>query len=96
MRHRHLKIDGLTNICSVCGYKLGFLSWKNGSPADEICPSCGIQFGDDDMAGGNLEKKKEIYVKWREKWVKDGMQWFSKRPKPLNWDPIQQLKSLHE
>jgi len=83
-------------ICPACGYKLDFIPWKNGSPADEICPSCGIQFGYDDMAGGDLEKRKEIHIRWRENWIKNGMRWFSSRSKPLNWDPIQQLKSLHK
>ena len=36
--------------CPACGFPLEFEPWANGSPSDEICPCCGIQFGYDDAA----------------------------------------------
>jgi hypothetical protein len=39
-------------LCPVCGFGLWFQPWRAESPADEMCPCCGIQFGYDDAAGG--------------------------------------------
>jgi len=51
--------------CPVCGYVLQFIPWDGLSASDEICPSCGIQFGYDDAAGGNVQAREEIYKRWR-------------------------------
>jgi hypothetical protein len=32
----------------------------------EICPSCGIQFGYTDFAGGDIERRKQIWEAWPE------------------------------
>ena len=82
-----------SDTCPVCGYDLGFVPWSENVPADEICPSCGIQFGYDDAAGGRPEARRDLYDRWREKWICDGMQWASVgRNPPVGWDPQQQLK----
>lgn len=81
-------------FCPVCGYNLGFSPWNGSSPSDEICPSCGIQFGYDDSAGGDLEKRSMIYKKWRQDWINNGMKWYSKNDKPKDWDPKQQLDNI--
>ena len=60
-------------LCPVCAYNLDFEPWTKDSPSDEICPSCGIQFGYDDAAGGNHDSRQTIYTKWRERWVSQGM-----------------------
>jgi len=66
--------------CPVCGYGLDFEPWdQNEEPADEMCPQCGIQFGYDDAAGGDTNKRQEIYKQWRERWEKKGKTW-----EPLN------------
>jgi len=86
----------MKHFCPVCGYELDFEPWDGDSPADEICPSCGIQFGYDDfVADGDLEARKEIYDRWRESWIKQGMRWFSSgRPQPPDWNPEEQLRRL--
>lgn len=82
-----------SKTCPVCGYELGFEPWDGISSSDEICPCCYIQFGYDDVAGGDLNKRNLIYEKWRVHWIKEGMLWKSKGVKPPdNWDPIKQLK----
>jgi len=81
--------------CPACGYPLGFLAWDDDSPSHEMCPGCGIQFGYDDAAGGNLERRRAIYEQWRQEWVRNGMRWFSKgTPVPIGWDPAKQLSRL--
>jgi hypothetical protein len=82
----------LTNRCPVCGYDLGFPPWRGTSASDEICPSCGIQFGYDDAAGGDELRRMEVYDKWRSEWVRAGMKWQSgARSEPPDWDPAMQL-----
>jgi hypothetical protein len=74
-------------ICPVCNYLLGFHAWKNNLPSDEICPSCGIQFGYDDAKGNNEEERKNIHLEWRKKWVKSGKKWWSETKRPKEWNP---------
>ncbi len=84
-------------LCPVCGHNLGFKQWEGDSASDEICPSCGIQFGYDDVtsASGVESTREEIYQMWRKKWISEGMKWFSKgRPPPINWNTRQQLKRI--
>jgi rRNA maturation protein Nop10 len=82
-------------FCPVCGYKLDFIPWEHFSPSDEICPSCGIQFGYDDFAGGNMKQRHLIYKEWRKKWIQAGMPWYSQGfLPPEKWDPLQQLSNI--
>jgi hypothetical protein len=81
--------------CPVCGYDLGFPAWKDKSPSDEICPSCGIQFGYNDAAGGDEARRRQIYQQWRQKWIAEGMRWNSVGiSPPPQWDPIGQLRQI--
>lgn len=76
-------------VCPVCRYPdinepaydgFGCFSYN-------ICPCCETEFGYDDstVAHSNL----------REKWVSEGVQWWSKhQPKPNSWDPVRQLKII--
>jgi hypothetical protein len=87
----------MTNYCLVCGYDLGIAPWEDSEPSHEICPSCGIHFGYDDMAGGKKEMRLYIYLGWRGKWKADDMKWWSKgQPQPENWNPKEQLKNIPE
>jgi hypothetical protein len=81
------------NTCPVCGFPgLDAPPWVDGSPSDEICPSCGIQFGYDDAAGGRADRRAAIYERWRSEWIARGMPWSSGgRPRPPGWDPQAQL-----
>lgn len=82
-------------LCPVCGYDLGFPAWDGEVPSDEICPSCGFQFGYDDAGGDSEQERFIIYRRWREKWIKAGMPWFSRhRSRPLEWDPESQLRRV--
>jgi len=86
----------MNHFCPVSGYTLDFAPWVDTSPADEICPSCGIQFGYDDPAGGDLEARNNVYDTWRESWIKKGMRWFSSGvAQPPDWNPEEQLRRLN-
>ncbi len=39
----------------------GLVVWRT---SHEICAVCGIEFGRDDWAGGNLEKRSEVHQRW--------------------------------
>jgi hypothetical protein len=81
--------------CPVCGYDLGFEPWREGTPSDEIYPSCGIQFGYDDAAGGDPESRASVYRRWREEWVGSGMPWRSAGVSaPDGWDSEAQLREV--
>lgn len=78
--------------CPSCGYYLNEQPWDGESPSDSICPSCGIQFGLDDVPSESGVPRNQSYVVWRTKWMQAGMPWFSaSRPAPANWNPAQQL-----
>lgn len=87
-------------LCSVCGFDFfkdtGLKPWDNGSPSDEICASCGFQFGFDDYddeSGYGIKDKK--YKEWRKKWIRDGMKWSTQKEyKPKDWNPREQLKNI--
>lgn len=96
--------------CPVCGYEMfereDIYPWgKDGdSQSDEICSCCGIQFGHEDLTlewlwkGDDMRKRLEIYDKWRNNWIENGMKWWSTDEEfhlqPPNWNPIQQLKNI--
>ena len=85
-------------LCPVCGFDFfeytGFKPWKGDSPSYEICASCGIQFGYQDLVWEEKERAS-IYRKWREKWIKNGMKWNNQEEyKPKDWDPKEQLKRI--
>lgn len=84
-----------SRLCPVCGYEMDEPPWDGSSPSDEICPSCGIQFGYDDS---RLGTRKQKYDEWRARWIASGMRWYSAGyPRPRNWDPhVQLLTVLHE
>jgi hypothetical protein len=81
--------------CPACGYRLDFEPWSDGSASDEICPCCGIQFGYDDAAGGDLQRRSELYEQWRSRWIAEGMPWHSSgTAAPHDWNPARQLQDL--
>jgi hypothetical protein len=83
-------------VCPACGYdRLKEPPWQDGSPSDEICPSCGIHFGYDDAAGGDPDARKEVYVRWRQAWMHARMPWFSSSlMPPVGWDPANQVRRV--
>ena len=82
-------------LCPVCGFRLDQPAWTGDGPSDDICPSCGIQFGDNDAVWRDPQRRQEIYRTWRERWVAGGMKWdCDVIPKPADWNPEEQLKRL--
>lgn len=85
--------------CPVCGYGgLPEAPWDNDAPSDEICPSCGTQFGYHDAAGGDAARRQPRYRELREEWIARGMPWESPdiEPAPDDWDPTRQLEAVEE
>lgn len=85
-------------LCPVCGFPdLLEQPWENDAPSDEICPSCGIHFGYDDVAGGDAARRQQIWRERRQAWREAGAEWFSKgKPRPGDWIPENQLASVEE
>lgn len=90
-------MDTVTYVCPVCGYdRLCDLPWQDDSPSDDICPSCGIQFGYHDASGGDTAARDRIHRAWRQRWIELGMPWHSAKAElpPVGWDPAAQLRRL--
>jgi hypothetical protein len=85
----------MSTNCPVCGYDLEFKPWDGDSPSDEICPSCGIQFGYHDAGPDGEITRAETYEEWRAAWIASGMVWHQGwSDPPPGWDPRQQLKLI--
>lgn len=83
--------------CPVCGYPgLSEPAWDDDDPSDQICPSCGIQFGYDDGAMDDSELRRQLWQKWRERWIENGCKWWSNQPPPAGWDPTEQLENAKQ
>ena len=51
--------------CPACGYPdLAEAPWSESGGSFEICPSCGIQFGYTDMAGGDPNARQRVWEEW--------------------------------
>lgn len=68
--------EELKQLCPICGFpffkQFGIKPWDDDIPSNEICPGCGIQFGYDDYAGGDENKREEIHIVLRQKFFKKG------------------------
>jgi len=54
-------------------------AWSDESSAsDEICPSCGIQFGYQDA---DLNSRELVYERWRESWLANGRRPIGLKPR---------------
>jgi len=72
---KHLQEDDIirgNSKCPVCNFECGFLPWDNDLASLEICPTCGIQFGYEDAAGGDKKFRQKIYEVWNSEWIKNG------------------------
>ncbi len=76
--------------CPVCGFdKLKELPYDQGNlPSYEICPCCGFEFGLDGV------NNQIAFTDFRQRWIKNGANWFMPRLKPNNWDFKKQLNNL--
>ncbi len=86
-------------VCPACGFMAlenvpwyqktlvsGQMVWRT---SHEICVCCGIEFGCDDWAGGNLEERAKVHKIWRLRWVKSGMRFVDMARKPADWSAEQ-------
>jgi len=81
--------NNLRFSCPVCGFdRLTAPPYDEFNCATfEICPSCGTEFGYDDA-------NVSVAI-LRQNWIEKGMPWFSQNtPKPMDWDPFDQLKNV--
>src|SRR5258708_25294300 len=71
------------HVCPVCGFLLKY------SPTDfNICPSCGVEFGADDV-------DHSIY-ELQQLWINRGMPWSSPiSPRPAGFNPVEQFARLN-
>jgi rRNA maturation protein Nop10 len=84
-------------LCPVCGYLLHAPAWVGDLPSDDICPSCGIQFGYADAAPGSPARRQEIYRAWRRNWIEGGTKWHSTaQDPPAGWDQVKQLQRIQD
>lgn len=77
------------DMCPVCGYldSTEEVFGPNGEHAyQEICPSCGTQFGYDDCLTSHRVLRK--------KWAKGKFRWHPGYQQPKDWNPVEQLKNL--
>lgn len=91
-------VHTMTNgfLCPVCGYEdLLEPAWDNDSPSDDICPSCGTQFGYDDFAG-DTGRRQARHRELRERWKDAGCPWSSPGEPPPEWDPARQLAVVED
>ncbi|TXI13188.1 MAG: hypothetical protein E6Q66_10475 [Pedobacter sp.] len=77
------------HLCRVCGLYIEELPWgEDGiSPTYEICPCCGVEFGNEDYT---VKSAKQ----YRAEWMKKGSRWFDPNEKPNDWDVWIQLKDV--
>lgn len=75
--------------CRVCGLYIKDFPWgKDGDcPTYEICPCCGVEFGNEDYTLSSIR----IY---RKNWISNGGKWFSTKEKPNNWNLENQLQHI--
>jgi len=80
-------------ICPVCGFhELKDSPYdQQGMPSYEICPCCGFEFGFDNRVNNPV-----AFADFRQRWIKNGVQWFMPKLKPKNWDLRRQLDNLKE
>ena len=75
--------------CRVCGFYIDDLPWgEDGNcPTYEICPCCGVEFGNEDSS-------KESTKRYREKWINEGLTWFDPKEKPKEWNKEEQFRNI--
>jgi len=77
------------NNCRVCGFFMKDPPWgvDGKSPNYEICPCCGVEFGNEDYT---VESTKE----YRNKWLSKSIRFCDKDTKPKDWDFEKQMRNL--
>jgi len=75
--------------CRVCGLYTADKPWGDDgkSPTYEICPCCGVEFGNEDYT-------VESTIIYRKKWLNDNLNWYEKNSKPSDWNFENQLLQI--
>lgn len=75
--------------CRVCGLYITIKPWGNDgqSPTFEICPCCGVEFGNEDYSLDSIRN-------FRKEWLSQGTPWFDPKQRPQNWILEDQLQSI--
>ncbi|WP_310551911.1 hypothetical protein [Paenibacillus glufosinatiresistens] len=71
-----------SEYCNVCGLKLDEIP-----SSFDICPCCGVMWGYED-------NNKRSLIKFREKWIEEGCNWFDEEERPNKWDAKAQLAQI--
>ena len=81
-------------VCPICGYDgLDEPAYgKHNEPSYNICPCCCFEFGVDDSS--DYQSLEKDFNDYREKWIKEGCEWFETDQKPRDWSPLKQLQNL--
>lgn len=77
------------NNCRVCGLFIEEPPWgEDGeTPTYEICPCCGVEFGNEDYSLESLRT-------YRNKWFDKHIVWFEDKEKPGNWNLYKQMQNI--
>jgi predicted RNA-binding Zn-ribbon protein involved in translation (DUF1610 family) len=83
--------NGEEFVCPVCGFpELEEPAYARGAPSHEICPSCGTEFGYDDVHADM--NRADIYASLRQQWADTGFRWSGISSDPADrWNPTKQL-----
>jgi rubredoxin len=75
--------------CRVCGFYIEGKPWGDDgkTPSYEICPCCGVEFGNEDYTVESIKK-------YRDNWVGKGMVWFDSNLTPTGWNFEEQFKNV--
>lgn len=75
--------------CRICGLYIEEEPWgKDGKcPTYEICPCCGVEFGNEDYTIKSA-------IEYRNQWVENGYKWFNVKEKPENWNVENQMLDI--
>lgn len=83
-------------LCPACGFELDEPAWNHGVGSQEICSSCGLQFGYYDSCGGREDLRAGFYMGWRVRWIVEGHPWSGLRTlRPADWSPEAQLRRIN-
>lgn len=77
------------HYCRVCGFFIKDKPWGSDgkSPTYDICPCCGVEFGNEDYSIDSIRK-------YRTHWINAGTAWFDTNQKPDNWNLEEQLDNI--
>lgn len=77
------------NNCRVCGFFMEDAPWgeDNQSPTYEICPCCGVEFGNEDYT-------VESTIDYRNQWLSKSISFNEPKLKPKDWNFESQMKGI--